>query len=38
VARQIPAAETISNVDEQVLAMAFAIIRYFGDKSAGSKR
>jgi hypothetical protein len=38
VARQIPAAETISNVDEQVLAMAFAIIRYFGDKSTGSKR
>lgn len=32
VTKEIPAAETISNVDQQVLAMAFAIIRYFGDK------
>jgi hypothetical protein len=38
VAKAIPEAETINNVDQQVLAMAFAIIRYFGDKSAGSKR
>jgi hypothetical protein len=38
VAKEIPAAETINNVDEQVLAMAFAIIRYFGDKSTDSKR
>lgn len=30
--REIPAAETINNVDQQLLAMAFAIIRYFGDK------
>jgi hypothetical protein len=37
-AREIPAAETFSNVDEQVLAMAFAIVRYFGDKSDGSRR
>jgi AcrR family transcriptional regulator len=28
----IPEAETMKNVDQQVLAMAFAIIRYFGDK------
>jgi AcrR family transcriptional regulator len=32
VTKEISAAETISNVDQQVLAMAFAIIRYFGDK------
>ena len=38
VAKEIPAAEAINNVDQQVLAMAFAIIRYFGDKSTGSKR
>jgi len=37
-AQEIPAATTINNVDEQVLAMAFAIIRYFGDKSAGPGR
>jgi len=36
--KEIPAAETINNVDQQVMAMAFAIIRYFGDKSAGSAR
>lgn len=32
VTKEISAAETISNVDQQVLAIAFAIIRYFGDK------
>jgi AcrR family transcriptional regulator len=31
-AEGIPETETIKNVDQQVLAMAFAIIRYFGDK------
>jgi len=38
VAKDISASETINNIDQQVLAMAFAIVRYFGDKSTGSKR
>ncbi|MFM8914656.1 MAG: TetR/AcrR family transcriptional regulator [Candidatus Limnocylindrus sp.] len=37
-AKEVPAGDTINNVDEQVLAMAFAIIHYFGDKSAGPRR
>ena len=37
-AKGVPAGDTINNVDEEVLAMAFAIIHYFGDKSAGPRR
>jgi hypothetical protein len=33
VTQGIPESGSINNVDQQLLAMAFAIVRYFGDKS-----
>jgi len=33
--QELPESAAINNVDQQLLAMAFAIIRYFGDKRVG---
>jgi hypothetical protein len=33
--QELPESAAINNVDQQLLAMAFVIIRYFGDKRVG---